>query len=59
MESVCGFIPNYLQTASLFIDGETHDQKESMIFWLFGSVAGCSWTFMLVQKNSQRIFGQI
>ena len=32
MESVCGFIPNYLKTTSFFVDGETHNRKESMIF---------------------------
>ena len=31
-------MPNYLQTASIFVDGETHNQRESTIFWHFASV---------------------
>ena len=49
MESVFGFMRDYLKTTSFFVDGETHNQKESMIFWHFQSVAGCARLFMLVR----------
>ena len=51
-------MPNPLQTFSFFVDGETHNQKESMTFWPFASVEGCIWIVMLAHNNSHRGFGQ-
>ena len=38
MESLCGSVPVCFQTASFFADGETHNQRESIIFWHSASV---------------------
>ena len=41
------FTPNYQHTALFFLDGETFNQKESMISWKLANVADCVG-FMLV-----------
>ena len=53
------FTSNCLQTDSLFWNGETFNQKVSMIFWQFISLASCVWVFMLVHIKKYRTFGQI
>ena len=40
MESVCGSVLNYLQTGSVLADGETPNQKKSMILWHL--ITGCT-----------------
>ena len=40
---MCCFVPNYLQVALYFVDGESCNQKESMLPWHSGSAAGCSF----------------
>ena len=37
-----------IQTASLFVHGETFNQKESMLVWQVAGIAGCVRSFILV-----------
>ena len=44
----CAVLYQIIYKHCIFGDGETHNQKELMIFWPFVSVEGCAWIFMLV-----------